>query len=40
MTGARQIIAMMIAFKKSNKNSLKRRSFAYRSNCRINTLYK
>jgi len=39
MTGARQTIAVIIIFRKSNKNSLERRSGAYRSRMTKNILY-
>jgi hypothetical protein len=36
MTGARQAITVIITFRKSNKNSLQRRSRAYLSSKKIN----
>ena len=39
MTGARQMIAVMITFRKSNKNLLQRRADACLSSRKRNTLY-
>jgi hypothetical protein len=39
MMGARQMIAVTITFRKSNKNSLEQRAGAYRSSGKRNTLY-
>ena len=39
MTGVRRTIAVIISFRKSNKNSLERRDGVYRSSLGKNTLY-
>jgi hypothetical protein len=39
MTGARQTIAVIITFRKSNKKSLERRAGAYRSSTKRHALY-
>jgi hypothetical protein len=39
MPGARQMIALVITFRKCNKKSLERRAGCYRSSSKRNTLY-